>query len=245
MLEIKRNKTFCTFSFTITCKEFLLFTPQQKHKECPNLFHTQQFGKELNWEVFLSLMGSQQLWKQVTVPKTEGLWFAPPGIWYQLSRRICIPWGSPRGNQGELWSPGEHLEPVTGTVLVLLTQKCSSQEIQELPQQWVWLQTIPLSQFPPVCPTNQLVGMDTRAFPSPARGGEGKANPCAENSHPTTASQLCIQLGISSCTEKNRRGKNKKKKKKINPQTRAGNGGREMLRWNPCMQVWNKSFQVP
>lgn len=67
-------------------------SPAEAQRECPNLFHTQQFGKELNWEVFLSLMGSQQLWKQVTVPKTEGLWFAPPGIWYQLSR-ICIPWG--------------------------------------------------------------------------------------------------------------------------------------------------------
>lgn len=38
MLEIKRNKTFCTFNVTITCKEFLLFTPQQKHERVPQSF---------------------------------------------------------------------------------------------------------------------------------------------------------------------------------------------------------------
>lgn len=87
----------------------------------------------------------------------------------------------------------------------------------------------------PVCPTCKLVGRDTKPFPSPARGGEGKASPC-QVPVPRTPTPLqfhsrCIQLGISPCIEKNRKEKTNK------PQTTARNGGREMLTRNPCMQV--------
>lgn len=171
--------------------------------------------------------GSQQLWKQVTAPKT-----AKFGV-------ICTSWYLISAEQ-------DNLDPVRvnpeGT-----RQSCGDRDSTadtQIPwiQECLWLQTSPLSQFPQ---SAQLVGTHTRSFPSPAQGGKGKAHPCQVPvlTTPTTVSQPLYPTGSFPLHRKQQ--EKKKQKKPNNPQTTAGNSGREMLRWNPCMQVWNKSLQAP
>lgn len=113
MLEIKRNKTFCTFNFTITCKEFLLFTPQQKHRECPNLFqHTVIWKRAELGNAFLSLTEVNNSENKSQFLKLEVRCDLHLLV-FNISRagQLVSCEGTPRGNHGELLSLGVHLEP--------------------------------------------------------------------------------------------------------------------------------------
>lgn len=188
MLEIKRNKTFCTFSFTITCKEFLLFTPQQKHERAPQSFpHAVIWKRPELGSVFLSqteVNNSENKSQFLKLKVRCDLHL----LVFNISRagQFASREGKPRGTRRALgtWrAPGAR-----------------------------WTQELGSGSKPPLCPS----------FPSlpnwkllAQRSQHERTNPCQvpvlrRTPTPTQLHSLRIQLGISPCTENNRKPKKKK-----------------------------------